>query len=174
VIVMHRLTLWLVIALLVLGVVTGVLWLVRGYSQAEKLKQHHQSSTAAQSEVPTVAFCDLLANPKAYDLKVIRVQAVLVVNHDYRALYDPSCITKEPMVSVEADSSLHYESSDAVPEKLYQLLVRPESEIKEGSARVVMVGRFEGPNFRKDGRISRFQHRFIVMHLEKAEPVNNK
>jgi hypothetical protein len=167
---MHRLTLWLVIALLALGIVTGVVWLVRGFSQAGKLKEH-QSSTAAMSEVSTVAFCDLLANPTAYDMKVIRVQAVLVVNHDYRALYDPSCITKEPMVSVEPDSSLHYEPSDAVPEKLYELVVRPESEIKEGSARVVMVGRFEGPNFRKDGRISRFQHRFIVMRLEKAEPV---
>lgn len=171
---MRRFRLWLVIAFLTLGIGAGVVWLVRGYSQAKKLKQNHQSSTPTTSEVTTVAFCDLLANPKAYDMKVIRVQAVLVVNHDYRALYDPSCITKEPMVSVEADSSLHYESSDAVPEKLYQLLVRPESEIKEGSARVVVVGRFEGPNFRKDGRVNRFQHRFIVMNLEKAEPVNNK
>jgi len=123
------------------------------------------------SEVPTVLFCDLLSNPKAYDMKVIRAQAVLVVNHDYRALYDPSCITKEPMVGVEPDSSLHYEPSDAVPEKLFELVTRPETEIKEGSARVVMVGKFEGPNFRKDGRISRFQHHFIVMRVEKAEPV---
>jgi hypothetical protein len=148
--------------------VTGVAWFLRGFWQVGIPKEHHQSSTAAMSEVPTVVFCDLLANPTAYDMKVIRVQAVLVVNHNYRALYDPSCITKEPMVSIEPDSSLHYEPSDAVPEKLYDLVVRPESEIKEGSARVVMVGRFEGPNFRKDGRrISRFQHRFIVMRLEK-------
>lgn len=139
---MHRLTMWLVIALLTLAIVAGVVWLVRGFSQTGQLKEH-QSSIAFRSEGPIVAFCDLLANPKAYDMKVIRVQAVLVVNHDYRALYDPSCINKEPMVSVEADSSLHYESSDAVPEKLYQLVVRPESEIQEGSARVVLLGRFE-------------------------------
>ena len=169
---MRRFTLLLVIALLTLGAVTGVVWLVRTFSQTGKLKQYHQLSTAAMSEVPTVAFCDLLAKPTAFDMKVIRVQAVLVVNHDYRALYDPSCKTKEPMVGVEPDSSLRYEPSDAVPEKLYELVVRPESEIKEGSARVVMVGKFEGPNFRKDGRISRFQHRFTVMRLEKAEPVS--
>ena len=168
---MHRLTQWLVIVLLTLGIITGVVWLVRGFSQHGKLKEYHQSSTASMSEAPTVAFCDLLANPTAYDMKIIRIQAVLVVNRDNRTLYDPSCITKEPMVSIESDSSLHYEPSSTVPEKLYELVVRPESEIKEGSARVVMIGRFEGPNFRKDGRISRFQHRFIVMRLEKAEPV---
>jgi hypothetical protein len=36
-----------------------------------------------------------------------------------------------------------------------------------------MVGRFEGPNFLKGGRISTFAHRFIVMRLEKAELVAN-
>ena len=35
------------------------------------------------------------------------------------------------MVGVEPDSSLHYEPSDAVPEKLYELVVRPESEVKK-------------------------------------------
>jgi hypothetical protein len=167
---MNQLKLWLIPVLLILAIL-GTVWLVRGFSQPEKLKEYYPLSAAFVPEVPTVAFCDLLANPTAYDMKLIRLQAVLVVNHDYRALYDPSCITKEPMVGVEPDSSLLDESSDAVPEKLYELVVRPESEIKEGSARVVMVGRFEGPNFRKDGRISRFQHRFIVIRLEKAEAV---
>ena len=167
---MHRFLPWLARALIGLGIVSSVFWLVGDFSQPGKLKRN-QTSSASMSEVPTVAFCDLLANPTVYDMKVIRVEAVLVVNNDYRALYDPSCITKEPMVGVEPDSSLHYEPSDAVPEKLYDLVVSPESEIKEGSARVVMVGRFEGPNFLKDGRISRFQHRFVVMHLEKAGPI---
>lgn len=85
---MQRLTLWLVIVLLSLAIVTGVVWLVCSYSQSARQKEN-QSSTVSMSGVPTVVFCDLLANPTAYDMKVIRVQAVLVVNQDYRALYDP-------------------------------------------------------------------------------------
>lgn len=101
---MHRLSLWLVRALVSGGIVTGVAWFVRDVSQRGKPAEYRQSATASLSEVPTVVFCDLLANPMAYDMKVIRVHAVLVVNHDYRALYDPSCITKEPMVSVEKEA----------------------------------------------------------------------
>lgn len=133
-------------------------------------KPGSHSDQPATGEVPTVALCELLANPVAYDMKIVRVKAILVVNHGDRSLYDPSCIPREPIIGVEPDPFLHYESRAGVPEQFYHLL-RPENEIREGSARVIIVGRFEGPNFAKDGRKSRFQHRFVVMQVEKAESV---
>jgi len=168
---MHRFSRWFRILLLAVGVagLASAVWAVYRFSHVEKPKSSsdHQSST--QQDMPTVTLCELLANPKVYDMKVIRVRAILGVHDGARSLYDPSCITMEPMVGVEPDPSLHYEPSLGVEKKFYDL-VRPETEIKEGGARMVMVGRFEGPNFSKDGRKSRFQHQFLLMRIEKAEP----
>src|ERR1043165_3979374 len=79
---------------------------------------------------------------------------------------------KAPMIGVELDSSFHYEPSKVLPERLCDLLL-PERVVKEGAARVVMVGRFEGPSFSKDGRKSKFQHSFFIMSLEKAEDIRS-
>lgn len=168
---MHRFSHWFRILLLAIGVagLASAAWAVYRFSIVEKPKPS-PGYQSIQSEMPTVTLCELLSNPATYDLKVIRVQAILVVNNGDRSLYDPSCITMEPMVGVEPDPSLHYEPSDGVEKKFYDL-VRPESETRQGSARMVMVGRFEGPNFSKDGRKSRFQHQLILMRIEKAEPV---
>lgn len=170
---MDRFPRWFRIVLLAIGVaaLASAAWAAYRFSIVETAKPS-PSYQAIQSEIPTVTLCELLANPATYDLKIIRVQAILIVNNGYRSLYDPSCITMEPMVGVEPDPTLHYESSAGVEKKFYDL-VRPESKTKEGSARMVMVGRFEGPNFSKDGRKSRFQHQLILMHIEKAEPVKS-
>jgi hypothetical protein len=76
----------------------------------------------------------------------------------------------EPMVGVEADPSLWYESGGGVEKKFYDLM-SPQNETKEARARMVMVDRFEGSNSSRDGRTSKFQHQLVLMRLEKAEPV---
>jgi hypothetical protein len=97
---MHKLTLCFVAALLTAGISTFA-WLARKPLPASEL----QVSNASSTQSPTVAICDLLSNPTAYDMKIIRVEGVIVVNSHYRALYDPSCLTMDPMIGVEADSS---------------------------------------------------------------------
>lgn len=123
-------------------------------------------SLEGQQEILTL--CEVLANPSIYDSKIIRLEARLVVHDGDRSLYDPACTTMEPMLGVEADPSLHYELGGKVQKEFYDL-VRLQNVNKAGSADTIMVGRFEGPNFLKDGRKSRFQHQFIVMSIEKAE-----
>jgi hypothetical protein len=160
--------------LLVIGVagLASAAWAVYRFSVVEKFKTSSEHGSSTQQHLSTLTLCELLANPKAYDMKVIRVRAILVVNHGDRSLYDASCITMDPMVGVEPDPSLHRKPGDRVSEEFYDL-VRPDYETKEASARMVMVGRFEGPNFLNDGRKSRFQHQFILMRIEKAEPVTS-
>jgi hypothetical protein len=159
------------IPLLVIGGVAAavVVWLIGG---ASSLNRGFQSLTGTQpvanQEIPTLTLCQLLASPEKYDLKVIRIRSTLLVNDGDRSLYDQSCVTMEPMVGVLSDPSLHYNASEGIQEEFYDLL-DPTNEIKQAGARVTMVGRFEGPNFPKDGRQSRFQHQFIVMRIEKAE-----
>ena len=161
---------------LVLCVATTVLacalfWALHRLSLVEP-----QSSSSAfavsssQSVIPTVTLCELLANPQFYDVKVIRVEAILVANHGDRSLYDPSCITMEPMVGVQPDPSLQFEPEGGVDRAFYDL-VEQKSADKTASERMMMVGRFEGPNFLKDGRQSRFQHKLVLMKLERAESV---
>jgi hypothetical protein len=128
-----------------------------------------RSDHRIQQEIQTLTLCELLANPKAHDLKVIRVRAVLNVSDGDRSLYDPACLTMEPMVGVVPDPSLHYDPRGGIPEKYYDL-VKSDIDTKSAGAQMTMVGRFEGPNFLKDGRLSRFQHQFILMRIEAAEP----
>ena len=71
---------------------------LRRYSAIEKQKGSSSYQSSVPSNIPTVTLCELLANPQSYDVKVIRVEAILVANHGDRSLYDPSCITREPMV----------------------------------------------------------------------------
>jgi hypothetical protein len=159
---------WFRILLLAIAVASlaAAAWAGYHFSIIGEPKPSAGYQDAAQSEIMTVSLCELLANPAAYDLRVIRVPAILVAN-DGASLYDPACITMEPMVAVEPDVSLLHEPSEGIQKQFFDL-VQPHNETK-GSARMVMIGRFEGPNFVKDGRKSRFQHQFILMRIEAAE-----
>jgi hypothetical protein len=128
-------------------------------------------SSHAQEGLPTVTLCQVLAKPELYDRKVIRLRAIVAVHDSDRSLYDPSCITMEPMVGVTPEASLQYDPAKSISREFYDL-VRPESGGTSGGAMMVMVGRFEGPNLTKDGRTSRFQHQFVLMSIEEAEPLS--
>lgn len=166
----------------VFGVLATIGWTVYYFSSTEKSKaprdyrsSGHGSNTSF--DVPTVAFCHLLANPTEYNQRVIRTRAVLIINAYVRSLYDPSCLTKEPMVGIELDPSFQYEVSDKVQREVFDLL-RGEGEPKEESARVTIIGRFTGPIlpkgsvFIKDNSKKKYQyqHLFNIMRLERAEP----
>lgn len=174
---MHRFTLRFIVAFLtfVLGVSVAAVWIVQRFSPTEKRAEsyHQQSPTVGSAdslEIPTVAFCKLLTNPADYNRKIVRTQAILTVNANVQALSDLSCFTKHPMVGIEPDPSFHHEPSDMVQKEFYDL-VRPEREIRDGQARVTIVGRFEGPILYPERRKSQYIYQFIVLRLEKAESV---
>jgi hypothetical protein len=182
---MHRFTLRFIVALITFafGVAASTLWVIHRFSPTERSgvpQQPHSSAVSYNtvSEVPTVAFCDLLANPTDYSHKIIRLQAVLTVNDYVRSLSDStSCLTPHPMVGVVLDPSFESESSNEAQRDVYDFL-REEGR-KAGSTRVTSVGRFEGPllpegsTFLRDKPASKYQyqHRFVIMRVEKAEPM---
>lgn len=127
----------------------------------------HESRRSERTP-PTIGLCELLANPKAYDLQIIKVTATVTVNDGDRSLYDPACITMEPMVGVVADPSLKYDPSAGIPKQFFDVIQSGKQSNSSGT-RMTLVGRFQGPNFPKDGRMSRFQHQLVVIGLEKAE-----
>jgi hypothetical protein len=48
---------------------------------------------ASKSEVPTIAYCELVRNPKRYDREFIRVRGSYLVREEHSNLYDLSCLT---------------------------------------------------------------------------------
>ena len=154
-------------------ITSAAFWAIQRFSVIERQKSLRGYSSSVKSGIPTVSLCELLANPRSYDVKVVRVEAIFIANHGDRSLYDQSCITMEPMVGVELDAALQFEPGGNVDKAFYDL-IEQASENKTASARMTMVGRFEGPNFLKDGRQSRFQHQLVLMKLEKAEPLMSK
>lgn len=183
---MHRFTLRLVVALITftLGVIASAVWVVYRFSPVVKREESrtYQSSSvgsAALSEIPTAAFCDLLAHPADYKQKVVRTQADLFSYDDTLTLSDSSsCALPDPMVGLELDTSFQYDLSDKAQKEVYNL-IHPEGAREYGRSRVVIVGRFEGPIF-AEGRMRakstgkygyKYPYRFTIMRLEKAEPV---
>lgn len=166
---MHRLTLQVA-----LGVLASAVLIVHHFSPGERREKPrpYQSSPVprgASSEIPTVAFCDLLARPADYNEKVIRTQADLFSTYADLTISDPSsCVLPHPMIGLELDHSFQYDPGDEAQKEVYELL-RAEGEQKYGRARVVIVGKFEGPSFAKDTRRSKYPHWFTIWRLEKAE-----
>ena len=85
---MRRLARSFRVLLLAIGVagLASAAWAVYRFSIVEKPKLSSWYQSSLQPEMPTVTLCESLANPATYDLKVIRVQAILVVNNGDRSL----------------------------------------------------------------------------------------
>ncbi len=187
---LRQITLRVAVALItfILGVVVSAVFVIYHFSSAkgpeEPQRQQPSPPGPTVSDIPTVPFCNLLANPADYNQKLIRTEADLFSNYADLTLSDPSsCVLPHPMVGIELDPSFHYDPSDESQRTVYELL-RPQGERKYGRSRVVIVGRFEGPIFpegpmrdKRTGKYEfrqkyKYQHRFTIRRLEKAEPVS--
>lgn len=109
---------------------------------------------AAEQEIPTVRFCDLVRHPKRYDQKIVRVAASLVqlnlrvVHGDDPFLFDPSCR------GGKARLYLAFAREYQQPEELSQALAphEPPGEAMWNSRTdAVVIGRFESGGMRKFG-----------------------
>jgi hypothetical protein len=115
-------------------------------------------------EGPTVAFCDLVSNPKLYDKKMVRMQAIAVGTSELQFLYDPECNGKEAWIDLEFDSQ-------ETLEKVWPLLDFSLGRHAPRRAKVTVVGQFDGPNKEGYGHLNSFRFHFRVMAVEKAEAV---
>jgi hypothetical protein len=132
--------------------------------------QGPNSSQALQS-APTVALCELMREPGIYDKKVVRTSGVFLRNIENAVLSDDRCSSKDLYVWVEIDPA-YSASTEPIKEKLEQLLC-PTQPCPLGKAKIVAVGRFDGPNGGPYGHLDGYRYRFSLMQLEQAEPITS-
>lgn len=114
-------------------------------------------------EAQTVTFCDLVANPELYNGKIIRTQATAVTTFEVAFLYDLPCNREGAWTYFEATND---ESSKAI-EVLLGEFVRGKAR----RAKMTISGRFDGPSKEGYGHLNSFRFRFLIMNVEKGEPV---
>lgn len=118
---------------------------------------------------PTVAFCDLMRDPDSYDQQVIRTRAVFFRNLENQRLEDPACPNEAGYVWVEFTPS-YVHTDEALKKKLHET-VCAGAPCPAGRARVIVVGRFDGPSEGPYGHLDEYRFRFSVIRLEQVDQV---
>jgi hypothetical protein len=115
-----------------------------------------------------VSFCELIRNPDHYDNAIVRTKALIHRNQENQFLDDSQCDVKEGgRVWVTFDSSYDY-SDENLKLQLTQL-IRPKPGAPTGTARVTVVGRFDGPDRGPYGHLDGYVLRFAIIRLERVE-----
>lgn len=123
------------------------------------------SSVEKAQEVP---FCDLIWNPANYDKTIVRTNALLHRNQENEFLDDPKCgAMADGSVWVTFDSSYVY-SDEKVRQRLIEL-IRPKPNAPTGTARVTVVGRFDGPTGGPYGHLDGYRFSFAIIRLERVQ-----
>jgi hypothetical protein len=129
-------------------------------------------STSPSTEVPTVAFCELIKHPSQYDQKLVRILAIEVFDTENTFLYDPLCSIVGTFVWAKSDCS-----DDQSCEKRLKLItknIRRHKETHISRVGVIAVGRFKGPNEKGYGHLNGYKFSFDVTSIEKVTPVPSK
>ena len=112
-----------------------------------------------------VSFCDLASNPDQYNQKVVRTDAIAaVMTFEVAFLYDPKCNTKDAWIDYEFENDQAFEVTDS-------LLSRDFGKNTIRRAHLTLVGRLRGPSKEGYGHLNTHRLQFLIMAVEKAEPV---
>lgn len=129
---------------------------------------------ARGAKTPTIAFCKLIEQPRLYDNRVVRTEAISAVGMESQVLYDPRCSTAETRTWVVSAASVG-ESNREVSKVYYALLFDKENNRypvgRSGRARAMLVGRFEASDKNGYGHLNQYRFQFVIMRIEKAERV---
>lgn len=109
-----------------------------------------------QSDIQTVNFCDLLANPQLYDQKVVRTTAIYSYGgEDTQELYCPECL-KSGFLRVDFKDPYETCTKPKIADKL---------DRGSGTVRVVAVGKFHG---------GEYASQFDFQCVEKADIISKR
>ncbi len=148
----------------------SVLLITSGFVSSKRegmmsIGQSTHSSTNSE-KIPTVSFCDLVAQPKLYANKVVRVRASYFANFESNMLYDLVCNSKENHIWFMLDCGSD-ESCKAMRDTLNKNL---EGDPFSGMrVELVIVGRLKRPKSgHRYGVQDGFRLAFAVMRIEQA------
>jgi hypothetical protein len=127
------------------------------------------ASARESNPVRFVSLCDIVANAKRYSGKTIRTDAIMVIGSEQSFLYDADCNGLESFVWVEYESD--YKSPTHVKRTYDRLMSRTFYPHNASRARVMVVGKLEGPSGGRYGHVDQFRFQLRVLQLEKAQAV---
>src|SRR6266850_2891181 len=126
------------------------------------------SMASSVEKAQQVSFCDLIRNPAQYNKAIVRTKALLHRNQENEFLDDPQCgVEAAGLVWVTFDSSYVY-SDEKLKRQLIEM-IRPKPGAPTGTARVTVVGRFDGPDGGPYGHLDGYRFRFAIIRLERVE-----
>ena len=127
-----------------------------------------QSQTAPTSRINTVDFCLLTKTPRQFHNNIIRLKAILVMNHTPRVdggdpfLYDVACADKDPYVAVQFWTKFRW---DAAYTKLLRTQKHPD-EFGNTRTLVTLVGQFQSSGQREYGHLDWADSQFVIYRIE--------
>jgi len=89
------------------------------------------AQTTSPPEIPTVRYCDLLANPESYDGKQIRLRAEYDSGWEHSVFWDDKCVKRwEPkkLVWAEFDDAVASNTKPATLARFEESRWRPETD----------------------------------------------
>jgi len=166
---MKRTTVWLLISLVTftLGVVIVFVWVDRSKSPSAKSESVSSiaQKTDTPSELPILAYCELVNNPENYDGKIVRVSAKLwFFIHGFKFL-DKNCyaVENEPAVTFAAgrEDEIFAKLAKETGSAEYNPWTFPE---------VVVVGKLSRvkPSRKSDSMADNAYLQFEILEVEKA------
>jgi len=145
------------------------LLLVHCRPQASNVKELEwpPSLSAAVEQASTVPYCELVRNATRFNNVIVRTEAIFYKNLENSIFRDPRC--SDNLTWVEFDPAYAY-SSETLKNKFTELACLKQARC-EGNAQITVVGRFEGPKETGYGHLGCCPTRFLIMRIEKVEPV---
>lgn len=125
-----------------------------------------------EADPPTVAFCDLVADPTHYDGKVVRTEAIVAVGFEIGIVYDPKCGEQQQRAWYDFDESTY--KPDEPGWKALRSLLFPEKRGAghyRGRAKAIMIGRFDASKQNGYGHMNGYHFLFTIMRVERAQSV---
>jgi hypothetical protein len=106
------------------------------------------------SDIPTMAYCDLVRNPTDFNEKIIRVRGAYRVGFEWSELYCSNCSERSDRTWIEFSDELCPKSKEIKGDRI---------------ANVVFVGKFQ--TGRLYGHENGYRHQLVVTCVESAQTV---
>ena len=123
------------------------------------------SGPSFTSDVPTVAYCDLIRNPKRYDDKLIRIRAIYRYGYEWSQFYCPGCLS-EGETWVDFEKSFKSCARSVVSKRI------GDNGFKGRTVELLVVGKFYGSDVGY-GHMNAYRFKFVVRCVEEAKIILN-
>lgn len=123
------------------------------------------SNPSFASVVPTVAYCDLIRNPKLYCDKLIRIRVLYRYGYEWSQFYCPECLS-EGETWVDFEKSFKSCTRSEVSRRI------GDNGFKGRTVELLVVGKFYGSDVGY-GHMNAYRFKFVVSCVEAAKIMLN-